>query len=1089
MNRSQMKFGILTCMLLLAGQYALHASDSTQTFMLGVNLESIWHHEQQGKGYFENGLPKSALQSLKEQGANTVRIIVKMPPFPSPGGNPLDWGSQVKAIQKMQEAKILGLTTILSLTFTDLIHADSFPNDNVIPTMWKPDQFDSLVLGNLVETYVKDFLQKLKDSSLVPDIVVIGNETSSEFLHPDIPQPYQSYERTAYLLSRGIDAAKDFFTLNTWPTKIAIHLLSVNGMGWMVKWWLEHFTQLGISNQYDYLSISFSPHQAETTPFADWTQLVNFVKGYGKEFFVMEINTDWTSGGYDATPEAFNTIPGHADAHHVDNFFVPSADAQKNYLIKTAHLLKDAGAIGMIYWGGGWVGSDQYFIPTSSPGSTWEIRTLWDSQYEVHRGLSHYRLFETRDNYQATDIDGDGLTNDLEMVLGREPFYEGDFGDEFDTLLTYGNWSFGGGGTYQWNGGELVANPASSSYMIYDDLSMDVHAVRHLLIKEHTALMQPISVIWFATDGSQGFITSKVYAAKGATIHHFDLLAHPQLAHKVISSFMFLLSYAGGQEIRWDWMRAATKDTDGDGLEDLLEEYVYKRSADDPNDFGFYFPSQVPVQDRIVVVHAKSYSLDSQGFAVKGGPLPTKIEIQGLELLGKAIPKIMVKFQGAHPGNPSLSYSGPMRDTIVLAPSELWPDGKGNWYVLFDLQHPQWLNGKNHRLILTLDDQEDQLTSIAYIAHRPDTDQDGMTDDRELKLNRDPEEVIDFGFDFDLYGDIMGWEPDNMNGYYVGTTVLDLTLKPGLFSLSKSGLSIPLAPINAFHIKHMGMIDELRLTFADDSSASIQGDSIGQEGGYQISRFEVGSFQAKKLVGLAVLATSTSSQSLSIDWIKHSSTRIKVKAYLEGPWDQSTMKNDLKPNLPLAQPYHLGPWDYAGMESVESHRDEVVDWVLVSLRDPSDPETVLAERAALLHRDGNIWGTSEIQGLVFPDLGVDTAYVVLHHRNHLPLMSASPIALGSLFYQTLDFSDPVTSVYGDHARKIIQGRAMMWAGDANGDGVINAIDLNGDWRVFNGQIVPYEHMRADFNLDGIINLMDKEAFWRINNSRASSVPK
>ena len=55
--------------------------------------------------------------------------------------------------------------------------------------------------------------------------------------------------------------------------------------------------------------------------------------------------------------------------------------------------------------------------------------------------------------------------------------------------------------------------------------------------------------------------------------------------------------------------------------------------------------------------------------------------------------------------------------------------------------------------------------------------------------------------------------------------------------------------------------------------------------------------------------------------------------------------------LPLSQPYSASPYLYPGLEAVSSMPADVVDWVLVMLRDTMT-ETTIARRAALLLSDG-----------------------------------------------------------------------------------------------------------------------------------------
>lgn len=63
----------------------------------------------------------------------------------------------------------------------------------------------------------------------------------------------------------------------------------------------------------------------------------------------------------------------------------------------------------------------------------------------------------------------------------------------------------------------------------------------------------------------------------------------------------------------------------------------------------------------------------------------------------------------------------------------------------------------------------------------------------------------------------------------------------------------------------------------------------------------------------------------------------------------------------------------------------------------------------------------------------------------------------------------------------------MIAGDANSDGVIDAVDKNSYWRVQNGTTYEYSK-NSDFNLDANLDAVDKNSYWRPNNGKSTQVP-
>ncbi len=118
-------------------------------------------------------------------------------------------------------------------------------------------------------------------------------------------------------------------------------------------------------------------------------------------------------------------------------------------------------------------------------------------------------------------------------------------------------------------------------------------------------------------------------------------------------------------------------------------------------------------------------------------------------------------------------------------------------------------------------------------------------------------------------------------------------------------------------------------------------------------------------------------------------TRIEVKVFLQGPLNGGSMNTDLESNtlIPLAQPFNTSAMAYTGTESVTSIPANVVDWVLVEVRDPSDMTNVLARRACFLRSDGQVVELDGSLGVEFDNLGVSSAYIAVRHRNHLGVMT------------------------------------------------------------------------------------------------------
>ncbi len=193
---------------------------------------------------------------------------------------------------------------------------------------------------------------------------------------------------------------------------------------------------------------------------------------------------------------------------------------------------------------------------------------------------------------------------------------------------------------------------------------------------------------------------------------------------------------------------------------------------------------------------------------------------------------------------------------------------------------------------------------------------------------------------------------------------------------------------------------------------------------------------------------------------------------------------------PKGQPYNTAPWNYKGEEGLSfsdnnySYLD--VDWVLVSLRTGTTKNTEIFRAAGIIDVNGDIrfTTTNYLSNII------DPLYIVVEHRNYLPVMSHTPVSfVGNTL--TYDFSAQdsfrTPSKYGQ-----IQLSNGKWAALAgNGDQAGNSNerdDINGGdkakWTLLNGFHDLYSD--ADYNLDADINGYDK-AIWRRNNGKACIV--
>ena len=255
------------------------------------------------------------------------------------------------------------------------------------------------------------------------------------------------------------------------------------------------------------------------------------------------------------------------------------------------------------------------------------------------------------------------------------------------------------------------------------------------------------------------------------------------------------------------------------------------------------------------------------------------------------------------------------------------------------------------------------------------------------------------------------------------------------------------------------------------------------------------------------------------------SVTVHARVFLQGAYDARSrmMKTAVIDRLPTRQPYGASPWGYprivgvpgiAGDFGLAEAAPNAVDWMLMELRTaergeamPSADASLQMDRmVGLLMRDGVIAGVnadaaSPAAAVVAAGVRLDTLldhrdrdlYVLLHHRNHLPVMSALPATSSDCAADyCVDFTQQQSR--GSNSRELADGVFGMIAGDVNRDGMID-FDDEALIRANNLTIIgprdydPAATLRnyvvdADLNLDGEVLSLDR--FFVITNDGASA---
>jgi uncharacterized protein (TIGR02145 family) len=216
-----------------------------------------------------------------------------------------------------------------------------------------------------------------------------------------------------------------------------------------------------------------------------------------------------------------------------------------------------------------------------------------------------------------------------------------------------------------------------------------------------------------------------------------------------------------------------------------------------------------------------------------------------------------------------------------------------------------------------------------------------------------------------------------------------------------------------------------------------------------------------------------------------------ITVLLEGPFNGMTMNTTLntKGIIPLTQPFSGPPWNYPGTEAVASIPPDIVDWILLEYRDAADInsatfEATIGKQAAFIRSNGNIVNLNGSAPPLFNYTLNDDLFVVIWHRNHLPVLSANPLVETAGVFP-YDFTLSAEQAFGSNQNNLGNGFFGMISGDMNTDGIIDEFDLSTQWNI---EACLSNYFKADVNFDAQTDNLDKNEYWYNNMGKTEMFP-
>ena len=208
-----------------------------------------------------------------------------------------------------------------------------------------------------------------------------------------------------------------------------------------------------------------------------------------------------------------------------------------------------------------------------------------------------------------------------------------------------------------------------------------------------------------------------------------------------------------------------------------------------------------------------------------------------------------------------------------------------------------------------------------------------------------------------------------------------------------------------------------------------------------------------------------------------------IKVFLEGPYDAVGDIMNCLLTLSTISPYDNE--DIGSLPTVTGH--SLVDWIQVKLRTTATGSTVDSCNAFLLE-DGSVVDVNGNSSFPFYNTAGNEYYIVIHHRNHLDIMSAVKHTFGSSQGEAtnIDLTIP-GSIYGDGYKELETGIIGMYSGDINNDGEVTTSDYTGWYNAYITGSSGYQ--TTDLNLDAEVTTSDYTKWY--NNfivGASSSIP-
>ena len=406
--------GLALGLMVLAGtQNEVKAERSNadySDFIRGADVSMLKDIEDLGGEFYDNGVKKDALEIMKNHGANYVRLRLWVDPYDSEGnsygGGSNDFNTTLYLAKRAQEK---GMKVLIDFHLSDY-WAD--PGTQSKPKAWENLSYDEL--KTTLYNYMKNTLNDFKNQGVVPDMVQVGNETSSGILWDEgkIGGDYTDFTQLAELLNQAISGVRASVGNQT---KIVLHLDN-GGNNSLYRWWFDGVTGCGFDSDFDIIGLTYYPMWHGTMDDLQYN-LNDISARYNKDVMIVETAYAFTLADGDGLGSSFSPQDEEIGGYPA------SVQGQKDFMSDLESVILNVPGnrgLGFFYWEPEWIpvegaywgteAGKEYIEDNGILSNPWDNLALFDFNGNA---LESIDIFQTPEQNLVTNpgFEIDGYTN------------------------------------------------------------------------------------------------------------------------------------------------------------------------------------------------------------------------------------------------------------------------------------------------------------------------------------------------------------------------------------------------------------------------------------------------------------------------------------------------------------------------------------------------------------------------------------------------------------------------------------------------------------------------------------------------------